>query len=548
MALPVPATSRDRVDVMATRRKTSNEISGFGKPSRRVPATVVHICGLALLAIAPGLAISAVVEFVGGGTAGGSLLLCTLIFAVLGGAMWQGTRLGDLAIRTVFASVAWSWMLVSVLGALPFILARTFQRDGVGRWVEMADAIFESVSGYTCTGSTVLTTLPVLDDPDPQVGKGILFYRQLTQWYGGMGFVQLVITVLPTLGSKALGFMGAEAPGPTADRLAPRAADTAKILWKLYLGGTLAIAAAFTGAGMSVWDGFTHALTTAATGGFSTYSNSLGEFDSLPIEIVAQVAMLFGGSNWALHWLFLTKSRKVYAQDHEFRAYIAIYLLCTVAITLILATGSEVEGGFGGALRAASFNVASMASSTGFGNAQGAGTAGDFVVWSSTPLAIILLLMVVGGMSGSTAGGTKVIRSRVLAAISHRTLAVARQPRAVVPVKLGRDVVPERVVHQVSLFMMAYAALVVGGFLVVTWLGGEGEASIAGVIGSLGNMGPAYGEAGPTATFHTAFPTPARMVLAFLMLAGRLELFAVLLMFAAPRRALRRIKPHKKTF
>jgi len=513
------STSRSNWGEVVLERRSETKTSGFSTPSRRLPATVTHICGLALLSIAPGLVVSSIVEFVGGGDAGWVLALCALLFGVLGGVMWGGTRLGDLAIRTVFASVAWSWLLVSVLGALPFILDRTFQRDGIGRWVEIADAIFESVSGYTCTGSTVLTTLPVFDDPDPQVGKGILFYRQLTQWYGGMGFVQLVITVLPALGSKALGFMGAEAPGPTADRLAPRAADTAKILWKLYVGGTLAMALAFAAAGMSLWDGLNHALT-----------------------------MLFGGSNWALHWLFLTKSRKVYNQDHEFRAYIAIYIVCTIAITYILTVGSEVEGGFGGALRVASFNVASLTSSTGFGNARGAGTAGDFVTWSATPLTIMLMLMVVGGMSGSTAGGTKVIRSRVLAAISHRTLAVARQPRAVVPVKLGGDVVPERVVHQVSLFMMAYAALVVGGFLAVSWLGGGTEASLAGVIGSLGNMGPAYGDAGPTATFHAAFPTPARMVLAFLMLVGRLELFAVLLMFAAPRRSLRRIRPHKKSF
>lgn len=533
---------------MLERRTEKRDHTGFSTPSRRLPATVTHICGLALLTIAPGLLVSAVVEFVGGGDAGWILVLCALVFGVLGGVMWQGTRLGDLALRTVFASVAWSWMLVSVLGALPFVLARTFERDGVGRWIELADAIFESVSGYTCTGSTVLTNLPSLNDPNPEVGKGILFYRQLTQWYGGMGFVQLVITVLPALGSKALGFMGAEAPGPTSDRLSPRAADTAKILWKLYIGGTLMIAVAYTAAGMNPYDGFVHALTTAATGGFSTYSNSLGEFDSVSIEIVAQIAMLFGGSNWALHWLFLTKSRKVYAQDHEFRAYIAIYVIATVAITAMLTTGNELEGGFGTSLRAASFNVASLASSTGFGNAQGTGTAGDIVMWSATPLTILLLLMVVGGMSGSTAGGTKVIRSRVLVAISHRTLAVARQPRAVVPVKLGGDVVPERVVTHVSLFMMAYSALVVGGFLLVTFLGGDVEATIAGVIGSLGNMGPAYGESGPTATFHAAFPTPARMVLAFLMLVGRLEIFAVLLMFAAPRRALRRVKPHKHTF
>ena len=507
---------------------------------------MAHISGLALLVVSPGLVVSAGVEFGGGGDDGWILLFCAVVFAGLGGAMWSGTRLGDLAIRTVFASVAWSWLLVSVLGALPFVLARTFERDGVGLWVEIADAIFESVSGYTCTGSTVLTTLPDIGEADPLVGKGVLFYRQLTQWYGGMGFVQLVITVLPTLGSRALGFMGAESPGPTSDRLTPRAADTAKILWKLYVGGTLAMALGLSLAGMSLYDGLAHSLTTAATGGFSTYNDSLGEFDSVPIEVVAMIAMIFGGSNWALHWIFLTKNRRIYAEDHEFRSYIAIVALAIVVVTAILTFGDEV-GGFWTALRVGSFNVVSLATSTGFGNAQGSGTAGDIVLWSSTPLVILLLLMFVGGMSGSTAGGAKVIRCRVLAAISHRTIAVARQPNAVVPVKLGKDVVPEKVVSQVALFTMVYVALIVGGFLVVTALGGDAEASIAAVIGSLGNMGPAYGDAGPTSTF-LSFPTPARLALAFLMLAGRLELFAVLLMFAAPRRSLRALRPHRRAF
>ncbi len=528
-------------------RSTRRDAAGFSKQSRRLRATVTHIAGLALCLIAPGLLISAIVEFISGGESTGVLAGTALVFALLGGAMWKGTQLGDLTLRTVFAAVGWSWLLVSVLGALPFILARTFEREGVSRWVEIGDAVFESVSGYTCTGSTVLTTLPDLGGDDTGVGRGVLFYRQLTQWYGGMGFVQLVISVLPSLGSKALGFMGAETPGPTADRLAPHAADTAKILWKMYVGGTVVMAVAFTAAGMNWWDGITHSLATAATGGFSTYNDSLGEFDSLPIEIVAQVSMLFGGTNWALHYLFLTKRRSVHREDHEFRAYIGLYLIATIAITAMLAAGNEV-GGFGTALRVASFNVASLISSTGFGIAQGSGTAGDFVLWSSTPLSILLLVMVVGGMSGSTAGGIKVIRARVLIAISQRTLSVARQPHAVVPVKLGGDIVKERVVHRVSFFMMAYVALTVGGFLLVAGLGGDIESTIGAVVGSLGNMGPAFGNAGPTTTFLEAFPTPARMVLMLLMLIGRLEIFAVLLMFALPRRVLRRARPHKHTF
>lgn len=523
------------------------EGSLFSRPSRRIPSTVSHISGLALLVVAPGLAISAVVEFVGNGDAGWWIALCSLVFAVVGGTLWRGTRLGDLTPRTVFASVAWSWLLVSLLGALPYLLARTFQREGVGMWVEVADAVFESVSGYTSTGSTVLTTLPDLDDPNPQVGQGILFYRQLTQWYGGMGIVQLVLTVLPALGSRALGFMGAEAPGPTADRLAPRARDTAKILWQVYVGVTVAIAIGYFGAGMSVFDSIAHSLSTAATGGFSTYNDSLGEFDSIGIEVVAMVAMLIAGSNFALHWLFLSKDRAVYVKDHEFRAFIGMIFAATVIVTLMLSFGDQVDG-FWNALRVGAFNVISLGSSTGFGNAQGVGTAGDFVTWTASPLIILLILMTVGGMSGSTAGGTKVIRWRVLVALGQRTLAVARQPRSIVPLRLGRDVVPEKVVSQVAVFMMAYLALVVAGLLAVTALGGDVEASISGVIGSLGNMGPAFGDAGPTATFQDAFPTPARLVLAFLMLAGRLELFAVLLMFAAPRRAARRAIPHRHTF
>ncbi|MGI9606626.1 MAG: TrkH family potassium uptake protein [Acidimicrobiales bacterium] len=524
-----------------------SQVRQFSSGSKRLPSTVMHISGLALLVVAPGVAVSAIVEFVGGGGAGWDLVLCSLIFAVIGGVMWTATELGDLQPRTVFASVAWSWLLVSLLGALPFVLSRTFQRDGVGRWVELADAVFESVSGYTCTGSTVLTTLPDLGDPDPQVGKGVLFYRQLIQWYGGMGFVQLVITVLPALGSRALGFMGAEAPGPTADRLAPRAAESAKILWQVYIGVTLLMAVGYRLAGMNNFDSFAHALSTAATGGFSTYNESIGEFDSVAIEVVAMVAMLIGGANFALHWLFISRDRSVYFADHEFRSYIGITVVVTAAVTIMLTVGDEV-GGFFESLRYGSFNVVSLATSTGFGNAQGSGTPGDFVRWAASPLVLLLILMAVGGMSGSTAGGAKVIRFRVLAAIAHRTVALVRQPRSVVPLRLGKDVVSEKVAAQISVFMMAYLALVVAGLVAVTALGGEFEASVAGVIGSIGNMGPAFGDAGPTATFLDAFPTPARMVLALLMLAGRLELFAVLLMFAAPRRSIRSLVPHRHTF
>ena len=529
-------------------RRSEKRTAGFTAPSRRIPSTVAHICGLALAVISPGLLIAAIVEFIGFGDGGPMLLLCSAIFAVVGGALWFSTRLGDLAPRTVFAAVAWSWVLVSVMGALPFILTRTFQSGASTVWIEIADAVFESTSGYTCTGSTVLTTLPDLHDPNPRVGQGVLFYRQLTQWYGGMGFVQLVVTVLPALGRRAMGFIGAEAPGPTADRIAPRAKDTARLLWQVYIGATLLMTAGYTAAGMSLYDGFTHSLTTAATGGFSTYNDSLGEFDSVPIEIVAIVAMMIGGTNFALHWLFLARDRAVYAKDHEFRAFVAMIVAAIGAVTAMLLIGGEIGGDLGPTMRTAVFNVVSLGTSTGFGNAQGAGTAGDFVTWGAGPLIVLLILMTVGGMSGSTAGGVKVIRIRVLGAHVHRLVARSRQPRSVIPLRLGSNIVPDTVAHKIAVYGMAWLAMLVGGLLAVTALGAELEEALSAVIGSLSNMGPALGAAGPTATFQDAFSTPARLVLAFLMIAGRLELIAVLLMFAAPRRSLRKIRPHKHTF
>lgn len=525
--------------------KALSPISPFDAPSRRIPSTVGHISGLALLVVAPGLAISALVELIGYGDDALALALCGVLFAVVGWLMYRATALGDLTPRTVFASVAWSWFLVSILGAVPFVAAGTFTQDDVTIWVEIADAIFESVSGYSCTGSTVLTTLPDLGDPNPDVGQGVLFYRQLTQWYGGMGFVQLVVAVLPALGTRALGFMGAEAPGPTAERLSPRAADTARLLWYVYSGVTAVIAVGYWLAGMSWFDSVAHALTTSATGGFALYNDSLGEFDSIPIEVVAQVGMLIGGTNYALHYLFLARDRRVYAKDHEFRAFLVIIAVATVAITLMLTALNTVDS-FGTAIRVGTFNVVSLGTSTGFGNAQGAGSPGDFVLWAASPLVILLILMAIGGMSGSTAGGLKVIRLRVLGSLVKRFVVNSRQPRAIVPLKLGPAVIPEHVGRQIATFIMAYLAIVVGSLLAITALGSDLEPTIAGVVGSLGNMGPAFGEAGPTATFQAAFSTPSRLILAFLMLAGRLELFAVLLMFSAPTRRALSLAPRRR--
>jgi len=292
--------------------------------------------------------------------------------------------------------------------------------------------------------------------------------------------------------------------------------------------------ALFAVPGPSLYDGVALALTTASTGGFSPYAQSVGYFDSLNVEMVLIVGMIIGGANFTLHWRACTGEAGAHLRDSEFRSYLFVLALASGVIVMLLWT----DGGFGWttAVRSGVFNAVSLGTSTGFGNATGPGSAGDFVVWVAGAQLVLLFLMVVGGSTASTAGGIKIMRMQVLGLVAVRSVRRSQQPRAVLPVKLGRFAVSEDVVSRMAGFFVIYIILVLGGVVVVTALGGELETSLGAVVGSLGNMGPALNEAGPTASFADAFNQPARLVLALLMLVGRLELFPMLLMFAAPYR------------
>ena len=503
--------------------------------SRRWTSTTAHVAANALLFVAGAMALSAVVELVDGQEAP-AMFAAAAITALLGGGMRRWTRTGILDRSIIFTAVGATWVLISVVGALPYLLAGTFVRDGADTLVVIADALFESVSGFSCTGSTVFGA----HNPIEAQGSGILLYRQITQWLGGMGIVVLVVAVLPTLRASGLGLIDAEAPGEGADRLAPKVVDTARQFWGVYGILTIAAAILLLGAGMNPYDSIAHALSAISTGGFSTRDSSIGHWDSVAVELVVMAVMIFGAASFTLHYRSFRKRHFVHLENPEFRWYLGLLGGWTVAVAALLAKDGMP---WARALRMSAFNVVTLGTSGGFGNATGAGSDGDFAAWAAGPQILLLLLLVVGGCTGSTAGGIKVIRLRIGVAHAYRALRVIRRPQAVLHVRYGKGVVPESLVERIAGFMVVFGMFAVLGTLVVSALGTDLVTAFTGVIEALGNMGPAFGEAGPTASFVDGYSTPARLVLALLMLVGRLEIFPMLLMLIVPYRSIRRVAP-----
>ena len=488
---------------------TADPLVGRG---HRVETLVGRLAAIALAAVGAGLAVSAVVEAIDGGDEVVALLACA------GGALavgFVGLRLTAVPSRiapiAVFAAVAWAWIVASVAGAVPFWVT-----GAIGSWY---DALFESVSGFTCTGSSVMESI------DGQ-SAGVLFWRNLTQWLGGMGLVVLAVAVLPALRVGGLELLIAEAPGPDADRLTPRISETAKRLWLLYAAFTAALALALLSAGVSLFDAVSYSFTALATGGFAPHDASVAHFDSAVTESVIAAGMIVGGANFALHWRAVTGDPGVYLRVTEARVY-AFVLAGATGLALLLQSG-EGEA-VAGTFRHVAFNVINVTTSSGFGTVE-------FTTWAPGAQLLLLLLMIPGGMTGSTAGGLKLLRLQVLGHHAARELRRVRHPRAVVPVRLGRQVLAEAVVQKVVGFVVLYATLLLAGGVLVAALGSDLVTSFSGAASAIGNIGPALGEAGPTSNF-LVYPAPGRVVLMILMLLGRLELFAVLFMFAAPARA-----------
>ena len=431
-------------------------------------------------------------------------LLCACCGALLGGAMvalFMPEK--ELGYRDGFAVVVLSWVLFAFLGALPYYFS--------GAMPSFIDCYFESMSGFTTTGSTILSQVEVLP-------KSVLFWRAMTHWMGGMGIIVLSLAVLPLLGIGGMQLFQAEMPGPTKDRLAPRIQDTARILWSAYLLFTLVETLLLMLGGLSFFDAVCHSFATLATGGFSTHSTSINHFQSVYVETVIIVFMFLAGVNFSLHYHGLRGRFSAYWQNEEFRLYV-ILSLSSVLILMVANWYYQTYTGLGENLRTALFQVYTVMTTTGFGTA-------DFNQWPAVCKVLLVALMFVGGCAGSTGGGIKVVRFLLFFKYARLQLRSLVHPRAVGTIKMGHVKVPQEVMISILGFFALYIAFFLLASLVVTGLGVDLVTGTTAVIATLNNIGPGLNLVGPTQNFGD-LPPLAKMVLTFCMLAGRLELYTV---------------------
>lgn len=409
--------------------------------------------------------------------------------------------------RDGYIIVSTAWILFSLFGMLPFYLS--------GYIPTITDAFFETISGFTTTGATILDNIESLP-------HGLLFWRSLTQWIGGLGIVFFTIAVLPIFGVGGVQLFAAEATGVKHDKVHPRIGVTAKWIWSIYLGLTITETVLLMMGGMSLFDGVCHALTTTATGGYSTKQASIAYFNSAYIEYVVAIFMFLSGVNFTLLFLLFMKGKiKRFLQDAELKWYVASVLLLTLITTvgLILSTSMDSEESF----RKALFQVISLHTTTGFASA-------DYMMWIPFLWTLMGFVMFFGGCAGSTAGAIKSIRIVILAKTARNEFKHILHPNAVLPVRIDKQVVSSPIRSTVLAFIFVYFVLIGIGWLVMMALGIGFSESFGIVVSSIGNVGPGLGLCGPAYSW-SGLPEVAKWLLAFLMLVGRLELFSVLLLF-----------------
>ncbi len=414
--------------------------------------------------------------------------------------------------------VTLGWIVMSASGILPYVFS--------GAIPSITNAFFETISGYTTTGASILNDIESLP-------KGILFWRSLTHWIGGMGIIVLAIAILPLLGIGGMQLFSAEAPGPNADKLHPRITDTAKRLWLIYFGYTAAETLLLSVAGMSFFDAINHSMATLSTGGFSTKNASLAYWNNRPlIQYIVIFFMFLAGSNFVLsYFAFKGKIQRV-LRDEEFKFYSGLMLIFTLITALVVYFMANVEvsnlhpmlfGEVESSFRHALFQITAVITTTGFVTA-------DFTAWTPFLTVFFFGLMFMGGSAGSTAGGIKVMRHILI--IKNGLLEFKRtlHPSAIIPVRFNNKTVSEHIVYNIIAFFVLYMLLFILGALVLSLLGLDFISAIGGAASSLGNVGPAFGDLNPVSNYNS-LPLLGKWWCGFLMLAGRLELFTVLILF-----------------
>ena len=438
-----------------------------------------------------------------------SLGLSGLITACVGGIFWYSTRNNEnkeLKKKDGYLIVTFGWLMMSCFGTLPFLIS--------GAIPNFTDAFFETISGFTTTGASILTDIESVD-------KGILFWRSLTQWIGGMGIIVLAVAILPILGIGGMQLFIAEAPGISPDKMKPRIKEVAKRLWFIYLGLTLSEMVLLMMGGMSFYDAINHSLTTMATGGFSTKNASIAYYDSAYIQYVIIFFMFMAGTNFTItYYMFKGKLKKAWSNE-EFRNYLIVVVSLSICIAFFVF--SDRWEGFEKSFRDSLFQVVSIITTTGYVTA-------DYTTWAPFLTVIFFLLMFLGASAGSTAGGIKVIRHTLLFKNSFLEMKRQLHPSAVIPVRLNNQAVSRDITYNVLAFVMIYLLIFGLGVFLISFTGVDFDTALGAVATSLGNIGPGLGSVGPVNNF-AHISDFGKWLLSFLMLLGRLELFTVLMLF-----------------
>lgn len=483
--------------------------------------SIVRIVGILVMCFSFTMLVPAVVALIYGDGGGGAFMEAFMLNFCVGTLLWWFCRShkNELRAREGFLIVVLFWVVLGTLGAVPFILLE--QPD-----LNFSESIFESFSGLTTTGATVITGLDYLP-------KSVLFYRQFLQWLGGMGIIVLAVAIIPLLGIGGMQLYRAEMPGPLKEqKMRPRIAETAKALWLIYLSLTILCALAFWWAGMSGFDAISHSFATVSIGGFSTYDGSIGHFQSSAINYITVFFLLVSSCNFALHFAVFdqlkdrshTRKQNLFAQywrDYEFRFFVTIQL-ALFAVCVITLSAYNYFGDDPKTFEHSLFQSVSISTTAGF-------TTQNFSEWTSFLPTLLILASFIGGCAGSTGGGLKVIRVLLLYLQSRREIHRYIHPNVVLPIKLGKHILSERIVDGIWAFFSAYFFVFVVCWLASIAFGMETFDALNAVIATLNNLGPALGSVSQN---FTAVPDGAKWVLTFAMVCGRLEVFTLLVILS----------------
>jgi len=406
--------------------------------------------------------------------------------------------------REGFVTVSLSWIIMSLVGAVPFVLT--------GEIPNYVDAVFETVSGFTTTGASILTDVEAMSQTS-------MFWRCFTNWVGGMGVLVLIMSILPLSGSYNMHLMRAESPGPEVGKLVPKVKDTAKILYGMYLGITTILVISYVIAGMTPYNAFIISFSTMGTGGFANLNASVGGY-SHAVQVIAVIFMTLCGINFNAYFLLLKRNIKDFFKMEEIRVYLLIIAIGSGVITFQV---RDMYDSWYEAFHHSIFQLVSIISTTGFSSA-------DFETWPMLAKSVLVMAMIIGGCAGATAGGIKVSRAIILSKTLNKELGHLTHPRSVKKIHIGGQPISEETIRSVESFIIAYVLIIIASSIIVSIDNEDFTTTVTAVLSMVGNVGPGLGKVGPTGNY-AGFSALSKIVLIFDMLAGRLEIFPMLVLF-----------------